>query len=110
MQRYPSIFKVKGFDADSKEYVKAIKKGGKGRIILETDAENDFLTRSSDNGSIEITTLDYGDRGGRGDHFVLPNQDAQKLKVQIAGPYDGEIQAIVEPKKARKLGNEYRCQ
>lgn len=53
------IFKVKGFGADSKEYVKAIKKGGKGRIILETDVENDFLTRSSDNGSIEITTLDY---------------------------------------------------
>lgn len=104
MQRYPSIFKVKGFDADSKEYVKAIKKGGKGRIILETDVENDFLTRSSDNGSIEITTLDYGDRGGGGDQIVLPNQDAQKLKVQIAGPYDGEIRVIVEPKESTEVG------
>ena len=66
--------------------------------------KNDFLTRSSDNGSIEITTLDYGDRGGKGDHFVLANQDAQKLKVQIAGPYDGEIQVIVEPKKSTEVG------
>ncbi|MCI8992304.1 MAG: hypothetical protein HFG80_06200 [Eubacterium sp.] len=104
LQRYPSIFKVKGFDADSKEYIKAIKKGGKGRIILETDVENDFLTRSSDNGSIEITTLDYGDRDGKGDHFILPNQDAQKLKVQIAGPYDGEIRVIVEPKESAEVG------
>ncbi len=104
LQRYPSIFKVKGFNVDSKEYVKAIKKGGKGRIILETDVENDFLTRSSDNGSIEITTLDYGERGGRGDHFVLPNQDAQKLKIQIAGPYNGEIRVIVEPKESTEVG------
>lgn len=104
LQRYPSIFKVKGFDTDSKEYVKAIKKGGKGRIILETDVENDFLTRSSDNGSIEITTLDYGDSGGRGDQIILPNEDAQKLKVQIAGPYDGEIRVIVEPKESTEVG------
>lgn len=52
LQRYPSIFKVKGFDTDSREYVKAIRKGGRGHIILETDVENDFLTRSNDNGSI----------------------------------------------------------
>lgn len=30
---------------------------------------------------------------------VLPNKDAQKLKVQIAGSYDGEIRVIVEPKE-----------
>lgn len=104
LQRYPSVFKVKGFETDSKEYIKAIKRGGKGRIVLETDVENDFLTRSSDNGSIEITTLDYGKRGGGGDNTVLPSEDAQKLKVQMAGPYDGEIQVFVEPKESAEVG------
>lgn len=104
LQRYPSIFKVKGFDTDSREYVKAIRKGGRGHIILETDVENDFLTRSNDNGSIEITTLDYGNHGGGGDHTVLPNENAQKLKVQVAGPYDGEIRVIIEPKEYAEVG------
>lgn len=110
MQRYPSIFKVKGFDTDSREYVKATRKGGRGHIILETDVENDFLTRSNDNGSIEITTLDYGYHDGGGDHTVLPNENAQKLKVQVAGPYDGEIRVIIEQKSTQKLVKEYHCQ
>ena len=104
LKRYPSIFKVKGFDTSKGDYVKAIKRGGKGKITLETDVENEFLSRSYDNGSIEITTLDYSNHGGSGGGFHLPSEDDQKLKVQVAGPYNGEIQVIVEPKAEAEVG------
>lgn len=104
LKRYPSVFKVKGFDHDNQEYIKAIKKGGKGRVVLETDVENEFLSRAYDNGKIEITTLDYGHNGGNGDGTHFPSEDHRKLKVQIAGPYDGEIQIYIEPKEEVEVG------
>ncbi len=104
LKRYPSFFKVKGFDTSKEDYVKAIRRGGKGKIILETDVENEFLSRSYDNGSIEITTLDYSNHGGGGGGFNIPSEDAQKLKVQMAGPYNGEIQLIIEPKAEAEVG------
>lgn len=104
LKYYPSIFKVKGFDKDNQYYVKAIKRGGKGRVILETDVKNDFLSRSEDSGKIEITTLDYGDHSGTGDRYHLPSKDSTKLKVQIAGPYNGEIQVYIEPKEEAEVG------
>lgn len=104
LKRYPTIFKVKGFDTSKGDYVKAIKRGGKGRIILETDVENEFLSRSYDNGTLEITTLDYSNNGGTGGGYRLPSEDAQKLKVQAAGPYNGEIQLIIEPKEEAEVG------
>ena len=104
LQRYPSVFKVKGFDKDNDNYVKAIRRGGKGRITLETDVENEFLSRSEDNGTLEITTLDYGKSGGGGGGQHLPSEDHTKLKVQTAGPYDGEIQVYIEPKEEAEVG------
>ena len=104
LKRYPSVFKVKGFDKDNENYIKVIKKGSKGRLTLETDVENDFLSRSEDNGSIEITILDYGNGGGKGGAYHLPSEDHKKLKVQTAGPYNGEIQLYIEPKEEANVG------
>lgn len=104
LQHYPSIFKVKGFDKDDEEYIKAIKKGGRGKIVLETDVENDFFSRSDDYGSLEITTLDYDNNGGQGGGYHLPTVDNTKIKVQVAGPHDGEIQVFIEPKDEVEIG------
>ena len=104
LKRYPSVFKVKGFDKDNEDYIKVIKKGSKGRLTLETDVENEFLSRSEDNGFIEITTLDYGNHGGTAGGKHLPSEDHRKLKVQTAGPYNGEIQLYIEPKEEANVG------
>lgn len=104
LKRYPSVFKVKGFDKDNENYIKVIKKGRKGRLTLETDVENEFLSRSEDNGSIEITTLDYGNHGGTGGGKHLPSEDHRKLKVQTAGPFNGEIQLVIEPQEDAEIG------
>lgn len=104
LKRYPSVFKVKGYEKDNDNFIKAIKKGSKGKIILETDVENEFLSRSEDSGTLEITTLDYGNHGGFGGGNRLPSNDHQKLKVQTAGPYNGEIQLYIEPKEEAEVG------
>ncbi len=104
LRRYPSFLKVKGFDKADEDYIKVIRKGGKGSIVLKTDVENEFLSRSDDAGSIEVTTLDYRNTGGNNGGFHLPSEDSTKLRMQISGPYDGELRIIVEPREEVEVG------
>ena len=54
------MLRIKGFESDAEDevFVKVIHKGRKGKITLETDVENTFLSRSNDAGKIEITTTE----------------------------------------------------
>lgn len=105
LKRYPTLLKIKGFEKSSEDFVKVIRKGGKGKIILETDVENTFLSRSDDAGSIEITTLDYGNHSGEGGGQHLPSEDSTKLRVQFSGPCEGEMEVIVEPREEAEVGD-----
>lgn len=105
LKRYPTLFKIKGFEKSSEDFVKVIHKGGKGKIILETDVENTFLSRSDDAGSIEITTLDFGKSNGTVGDYNLPNEDSTKLRVQFSGPCEGEMEVIVEPREDAEIGD-----
>lgn len=108
LKRYPTLLKIKGFENSSEDFVKVIRKGGKGKIILETDVENTFLSRSDDAGSIEITTLDYGNHGCGGGGLYLPSEDSTKLRVQFSGPCEGEMEVIVEPREEAEVGDSIR--
>lgn len=105
LKRYPTLLKIKGFDKSTEDYIKVIRKGGKGKITLETDVENTFLSRSDDAGAIEITTLDFGNHGGSGGVQHLPSEDSTKLRVQFSGPCDGEMEVIVEPREEADVGD-----
>lgn len=105
LKRYPTLLKIKGFEKSSDDFVRVIRKGGKGKIILETDVENTFLSRSDDAGSIEITTLDFGKHGGHGGGQHLPSEDATKLRVQFSGPCEGEMEVIIEPREEADVGD-----
>lgn len=105
LKRYPTLLKIKGFDKSSEDYIKVIRKGGKGKITLETDVENTFLSRSDDAGAIEITTLDFGNHGGSGGGQHLPSEDSTKLRVQFSGPCEGEMEVIVEPREEAEVGD-----
>ncbi len=108
LKRYPSIFRVKGFDKDNENYVKAIRFGGKGHITIETDVTDDFLSRSVDNGSLEtteLTTLEYGHHGGAGGTQHFPSEEHNKLSVQTSGPYNGEIHVFVKPTEYAEIGD-----
>lgn len=105
LKRYPTLLKIKGFEKSTEDFVKVIRKGGKGKIILETDVENTFLSRSDDAGSIEITTLDFGKHGGGGGGHNLPNEDSTKLRVQFSGPCEGEMEVMIEPREEAEVGD-----
>ena len=105
LKRYPTLLKIKGFDKSTEDYIKVIRKGGKGKITLETDVENTFLSRSDDAGAIEITTLDFGNHGGSGGGQHLPSEDSTKLRVQFSGPCEGEMEVIVEPREEAAVGD-----
>lgn len=105
LKRYPTLLKIKGFDKSTEDYIKVIRKGGKGKITLETDVENTFLSRSDDAGAIEITTLDFGNHGGSGGGQHLPSEDSTKLRVQFSGPCEGEMEVIVEPREEADVGD-----
>ncbi len=104
LKAYPSVFKVKGFDTSKEDYIKAIKKGSRGHITLETDAANDFFSRSDDAGKFVITTLDYSQGGSGGEGTRIPSVDNTKIKVQVSGPSDGEIHVFIEPKEEVPVG------
>lgn len=108
LKRYPTLLKIKGFDKSSEDFVKVIRKGGKGKITLETDVENTFLSRSDDAGAIEITTLDYGNHGGEGGGHHLPSEDSTKLRVQFSGPCEGEMEVMIEPREEAEVGDSLR--
>ncbi len=105
LKRYPTLLRIKGFEKSSEDFVKVIRKGGKGKIILETDVENTFLSRSDDAGSIEITTLDFGKHGGGGGGHNLPKEDSTKLRVQFSGPCEGEMEVMIEPREEAEVGD-----
>ncbi|MBQ8311322.1 MAG: hypothetical protein IJX80_09970 [Clostridia bacterium] len=105
LKRYPTVLKIKGFERSSEDFVKVIRKGGKGKIILETDVENTFLSRSDDAGAIEITTLDFGKHGGLGGGHNLPSEDSTKLRVQFSGPCEGEMEVMIEPREEAEVGD-----
>ena len=105
LKRYPTLLKIKGFEKSDEDFIKVIHKGGKGKIILETDVENTFLSRSDDAGSIEITTLDFGKFGSDGGGYDLPTEDSKKLRVQFSGPCEGEMDVIIEPRDEAEVGD-----
>ena len=85
LNRFPSFLRVTSLkDVDGKKY-KAIPKGGKGVIRLETDVTNDFLTRSYDKGDMEIKVLGYGSNSnGGGDG--LPSNSIDTIQVKTIRP------------------------
>ena len=105
LKRYPTLLKIKGFEKSSEDFVKVIRKGGKGKITLLTDVENKFLSRSDDAGNIEITMLDFGNHVGQGGGNNLPSEDSTKLRVQFSGPCEGEIEVMVEPREEANVGD-----
>lgn len=105
LKRYPTLLKIKGFEKSSEDFVKVIRRNGKGKITLETDAENTFLSRSDDAGAIEIETLDFGNHGGQGEDLHLPTEDSTKLRVQFSGPCEGEMEVMIEPREGVEVGD-----
>lgn len=105
LKTHPSFLRVKDFKDSNKECVKAIRKGSQGKLSLESDVQNDFLSRSCDAGNLVIHPLDYGTGATRGKGMRNPStDDGRKLRVHYSGPHNGEIRLIIQPCEDVQVG------
>ena len=103
--RFPSYFRVTNLKEKDDKLYKAISLDSKGMITFETNAENEFLTRNTDKGELEITILGYKGNGNSGDTPRLPSIPQEKLKISRSGPNDGEIKISFEPTDKAEVGD-----
>lgn len=96
LKPYPTFLHVEGFEAAEEECVKVVRQGGSGTVMLETDAENDFLGRTTDAGNIEAVTQDFGEEAhaGAGGHYPSSG-NGEKIRVDTVGPYNGKIKLAI---------------
>lgn len=96
LKPYPTFLHVEGFDAEEEECIKVVRQGGSGTVMLETDAENDFLGRTTDAGNIEAVTQDFGEgaHAGAGGHYPSSG-NGEKIRVDTVGPYNGKIKLAI---------------
>lgn len=103
--RYPSFFRVSNIKEKDGKMYKAISLGGKGTVVFQTNAENEFLTRNIDKGELEINILGYSNQGGGGSTPPIPSVPEEKLTVSRSGPHDGEIRLSFEPTNKAEVGD-----
>lgn len=103
LKPYPTVLRIKDLKKGSEDYVRKIRKGEKGRILLETDVENNFTSRSDDPGKIELKFIDSDNNSG--DYKSHHAHGEDKLKVYISGPYEGEIKLTIEPQEEAEVGD-----
>lgn len=96
LKPYPTFLHVEGFEAAEEECIKVVRQGGSGTVMLETDAENDFLGRTTDAGNIEAVTQDFGEgaHAGAGGHYPSSG-NGEKIRVDTVGPYNGKIKLAI---------------
>lgn len=103
--RFPSYFRVTNLKEKEGKLYKAVSLDSKGTITFETNAENEFLTRNTDKGELEITILGYKGNGFGGPTPHLPSTPEEKLKISRSGPNDGEIKISFEPTDKAEVGD-----
>lgn len=96
LKPYPTFLHVQGFESAEEECIKVVRQGGSGTVMLETDAENDFLGRTTDAGNIEAVTQDFGKgaHAGAGGHYPSSG-NGEKIRVDTVGPYNGKIKLAI---------------
>jgi len=105
LTRYPSFFRVSNLKEKDGKMYKAVSLGGKGSIIFQTDADNEFLTRNIDKGELEINVLSFSNQGNGGTTPPIPSVPDDILLVSRSGPHDGEIKISFEPTNKAQVGD-----
>ena len=104
-KRFPSIFKIKNGASINGDYVKTIPLGGEGIIKFETDIENEYLIRSTDQGEFYLRILKFG-KGGKGGTGHPPGEVTDLFEVNRVGPYEGSIKLRIKPTTEINIGDE----
>ena len=105
LQRFPSYFRISNIKQKDGKAYKAIALNGRGTIVFETNAEDEFLVRNVDKGEFEISILNYGNKSQGGDRARLPSTPDEKLVISRSGPNDGEIRLTIVPTDKSVVGD-----
>ena len=79
--------------------------GGEGIIKFETDIENEYLIRSTDQGEFYLRILKFG-KGGKGGTGHPPGEVTDLFEVNRVGPYEGSIKLRIKPTTEINIGDE----
>ncbi len=101
LKRFPTSLNLKNL---SKGNIKMCPQNGECKILLETDAEDEFLIRPQDKGELKIrfetphlgsTNIKIKKRG---------RSDAEMFDVNSVGPNQGQIKLRIKPKDLLPIG------
>lgn len=111
-KRFPTIFKIKNGltgNNENNEYVKTIPLNGEGFIKFETDVENEYLTRPTDQGEfiLQLLQIKSNDSNG-GDKPGIPKYVSDIMEVNRVGPYEGSIKLRVKPTETLRVDDEIK--
>ena len=98
LKRFPTFLKFKHMD---KGNIKTIPQNGEGKLILETDVENEFLIRAEDKGDLLISfdKLYIGEE-------EIENKVEEFFDVNFVGPCQGQIKLRIKTKNPLPVGSE----
>ncbi len=110
LKRFPSIFNLK-HSKKGKVY-RTIPINNLGKIVIDTDVEDDYLFRPYEKGKFEIEILQVRNESDDPIHDPTPNPDKPTdiITVEREGPIDGTIKLIVKPTEKAKVGDEIDIQ
>ncbi len=106
MKRFPSIFNLK--HSDNGQLYKTIPINSQGKVILETDVEDDYLFRPYEKGTFEIEILQKQNNTDKPikDPSPNPNEVTDIITVEREGPNNGTIKLIIKPNHKATVGEE----
>ena len=108
LNRFPSQFKLNLKENKEGKIVKAVPINSSGHIDIQTDVQDDYLFRSSDAGELSIEILQRlydGNKETKGKRRS-ESQPVQSIKVNRAGPRNGNIRLDINPTEQAKVGDE----
>ena len=97
LSRFPSIFNLK--HSDNGKLYKTIPINGQGKVIIETDVEDDYLFRPYEKGNFEIEILQKRNNTDKPTETYNPNPNevTDIITVEREGPTNGTIKLIIKP-------------
>lgn len=105
-ERFPTFFSAKLGEKDGKKMAK-IPLGGEKTIKFETDVEDEYFTRNSEPGDLELSVLSFDQNDLFGGTNGTPKKISEVFNVQKSSPDGGTIRVTLNPKKETKVGEEY---
>ncbi len=103
LKRFPSFIRFSNVKPGE---IKMMPKNGELKLEIETDVEDEYLSRTVDTGSLKVIFKKVHKRSGEGP--VQPGETNEILPLQYnrVGPLQGELKLRIKPSEMLSVGDE----